>query len=69
MHFELALPGGEAISGKALVVRHTTPQEPVVGTALRFLDLGAQQEEQLRDFVYSGLAAEEEPLRAVGGKG
>lgn len=66
--FELALPGGAVIAGQALVVRNTTPQEPVAGTALRFLDLSTKEQDQIRAFVYAGLTAESEPLRVAGGE-
>ena len=67
--FELGLPGGDAVRGHAIVVRHTTPKEQVVGAALRFLDLEPTQLSKLRNFVYAGLTSEEEPspLEAVGG--
>lgn len=65
--FNLALPGGEAIEGTALVVRHTSSREPVAGTALRFLTLQEDDLATLRSFVSDGLAAAvDEPLRVAG---
>lgn len=69
VRFDLALPNGESIAGQALVVRHTTSQEPIVGTALRFLDLSDEQEARILDFVHMGVATEPEPLQVASGGG
>ena len=69
VRFDLALPSGDNIAGQALVIRHTTPEEPVVGTALRFLDLGDEQEARILNFVYAGMATEPETLQVASGGG
>ena len=69
VRFELALPTGEPIAGRALVVRQTTRQEPVAGTALRFLDLSDDEGARIRSFVHAGLTAQDEPARVAGGEG
>ena len=68
VRFDLALPTGESVAGQALVVRHTTPQEPIVGTALRFLDLSDEQEARILDFVHMGVVTTEpETLQVASG--